>query len=181
MGWGVIKSSRKKWTIWYSISRIIFIFTKKVYELFFISKIHWQTWIIQVLLIWSINSKSFLFSPRIKGKIDNVVVDGTSQESANIHLILSQNEDKQTLLNFNLETKPLDGECHTRVSIESRPLQIVYDAVSLWGDTVHWTVARKGYVGMGNGNVYLKFKRLYYIKLSLVKNIRFVTLLFYDK
>ena len=31
---------------------------------------------------------------------------------------------------MNLETNPLDGKCDTRVKVKSRPLEIIYDAVS---------------------------------------------------
>lgn len=122
-----------------------------------------------------------MFSSRIIGKIDNVTVDGTSQEISNVNLILSENEDTQNLLNFNLETKPLDGECRTRVSIKSRPLQIIYDAVRSWGHTLYklyWAVTWKGYE-----NVDLMFKRFntLYIRLSFAKNIRSGTRLIYDK
>lgn len=125
-----------------------------------------------------------MFSSRIIGKIDNVTVDGTSQESSNVNLILSQNEDTENLLNFNLETKPLDGECHTRVSIESRPLQIIYDAVRLWGHTLYklyWAVTWKGYVRYENVDLMFKRFNTLYIRLSFAKNIRSGTRLIYDK
>lgn len=95
---------------------------------------------------------------QIIGKIDNVTVDGTSQESSNVNLILSQNEDTQNLLNFNLETKPLDGECHTRVSIESRPLQIIYDAVSINNVTEFFRPPKETYLKQLSRAAIAKFK-----------------------
>lgn len=61
---------------------------------------------------------------------------GSPQDGATPKMVMSQNEEKDkvySLLNFNLETNPLDKKCDTRVIVESRPLQIVYDAVSSWG------------------------------------------------
>ena len=41
-------------------------------------------------------------------------------------------EDKTyPLLDIALETNPLDGQCDTRVNLTARPLEIIYDAVSI--------------------------------------------------
>ncbi len=37
----------------------------------------------------------------------------------------------QALLDLMFETNPLDGKCDQRVSLNARPLEIIYDAVSI--------------------------------------------------
>lgn len=73
---------------------------------------------------------------RVEGKIDRLQVVGSPQDGSTPKMVVSQNQEKDkvyALLNFNLETNPLDKKCDTRVIVESRPLQIVYDAVSSRG------------------------------------------------
>ena len=75
----------------------------------------------------------FLYS-RVEGKIDRLTVAGSPQGGTTPKMVVSQNEEGKvmySLLTFNLETNPLDRQCDTRVIVESRPLQIIYDAVSI--------------------------------------------------
>ena len=39
--------------------------------------------------------------------------------------------DKKSILDIFFETNPLDGQCDQRVRMSARPLDIVYDAVSI--------------------------------------------------
>ncbi|XP_065940396.1 intermembrane lipid transfer protein VPS13A isoform X3 [Magallana gigas] len=71
---------------------------------------------------------------QVEGKIDRLQVVGSPQDGSTPKMVVSQNQEKDkvyALLNFNLETNPLDKKCDTRVIVESRPLQIVYDAISI--------------------------------------------------
>lgn len=75
-----------------------------------------------------------MVSFRVIGKVDDITVVGSKQEDTEPEIVVSQNKENGvdfSLLNVSLETNPLDRECDIRVSIESRPLQIVYDAVSM--------------------------------------------------
>lgn len=75
-----------------------------------------------------------MVSFRVNGKVDDITVVGSKQEDTEPEIVVSQNKEYEvdySLLNVILETKPLDRKCDTRVSIKSRPLQIVYDAVSM--------------------------------------------------
>jgi vacuolar protein sorting-associated protein 13A/C len=70
----------------------------------------------------------------VDGKIDKFTVVGSPQGGAVPRMVVSQNEEQKvvySLLNFLLETNPLDRKCDTRVVLEARPLQIVYDAVRI--------------------------------------------------
>ena len=80
-----------------------------------------------------LNFECFLYS-RVEGKIDRLTVAGSPQGGTTPKMVVSQNEEGKvmySLLTFNLETNPLDRQCDTRVIVESRPLQIIYDAVSI--------------------------------------------------
>ncbi|XP_078330281.1 intermembrane lipid transfer protein VPS13A-like isoform X6 [Crassostrea virginica] len=71
---------------------------------------------------------------QVEGKIDRLTVAGSPQGGTTPKMVVSQNEEGKvmySLLTFNLETNPLDRQCDTRVIVESRPLQIIYDAVSI--------------------------------------------------
>lgn len=74
------------------------------------------------------------FSFRVDGKIDNFNVVGSKQEGTRPEIVMCQNKEyevKYSLLIVKLEINPFDRKCDTRVIIKSRPLQIVYDAVSM--------------------------------------------------
>ncbi|XP_056003796.1 intermembrane lipid transfer protein VPS13A-like isoform X2 [Ostrea edulis] len=71
---------------------------------------------------------------QVDGKIDKFTVVGSPQGGTLPRMVVSQNEEQKvvySLLNFLLETNPLDRKCDTRVVLEARPLQIVYDAISV--------------------------------------------------
>ena len=59
---------------------------------------------------------------------------GYEQNGTRPVLVSSQNqieEQKFALLDVQFETNPLDGSCDQRVRVGARPLEIIYDAVSL--------------------------------------------------
>ncbi|XP_062597875.1 intermembrane lipid transfer protein VPS13A-like, partial [Saccostrea cucullata] len=71
---------------------------------------------------------------QVEGKIDRFIVAGSPQGGSTPKIVVSLNEDKKvvySLLNFNFETNPLDRSCDTRVVLDARPLQIIYDAISI--------------------------------------------------
>ena len=45
--------------------------------------------------------------------------------------LMATEPQSQTLLDLSFETNPLDGSCDQRVRLGARPLDIIYDAVSL--------------------------------------------------
>lgn len=48
-------------------------------------------------------------------------------------LVSTLTDEKQLpLLDLDLETNPLDGQCDTRLNLSTRPLEVIYDAVSLF-------------------------------------------------
>lgn len=64
--------------------------------------------------------------------MDKFTVQGTPQNGQSPYMALSQTKEADqvySLLNAWFETNPLDGACDTRVRLNSRPLQIIYDAV----------------------------------------------------
>ncbi len=75
-------------------------------------------------------------SPRVEASIQSFEVSGKAPTPGAQRpvLVTSQHRTASTLLDAKFETNPLDGECDTRVSLGARPLEIIYDAVSL-GDT----------------------------------------------
>lgn len=71
---------------------------------------------------------------RVDGKIDKSRVVGSKQEGTRPEIVVCPNKEYEveySLLKVKLEINPFDRECDTRVIIKSRPLQIVYDAVSM--------------------------------------------------
>ncbi|ESO95114.1 hypothetical protein LOTGIDRAFT_160876 [Lottia gigantea] len=71
---------------------------------------------------------------KLEAKIDNMTVTGTMQNNIRPKLVLSQTQDKDqnySLLTVNFETNPLDGGCDTRIRVNSRPLEIAYDAITI--------------------------------------------------
>ncbi|XP_025082320.1 vacuolar protein sorting-associated protein 13A-like isoform X2 [Pomacea canaliculata] len=71
----------------------------------------------------------------LDAKIDRMVVSGTPQNDAAPRLITSQIQDAKeqiySLANLSIATNPLDGLCDTRIRFKGRPLEIVYDAVTI--------------------------------------------------
>lgn len=68
------------------------------------------------------------------GKIDKSRVVGSKQEGTRPEIVVCLNkefEEEYSLLKVKLEINPFDRECDTRIIINSSPLQIVYDAVSM--------------------------------------------------
>lgn len=75
-----------------------------------------------------------IFFFRVDGKIYKARVVGSKQEGTRPEIVVCPNKEYEvaySLLNVKLEINPFDRECDTRVIIMSRPLQIVYDAVSM--------------------------------------------------
>jgi len=67
--------------------------------------------------------------------MDKFTVQGTQQNGQSPMMVLSQTKEAEqvfSLLNVLFETNPLDGACDTRVRVNARPLQIVYDAVRIF-------------------------------------------------
>ena len=65
--------------------------------------------------------------------MDKFTLLGTQQEDFIPRMITSQTETEQqvlSLIDVLFETNPLDQACDTRVRVNARPLQIIYDAVS---------------------------------------------------
>lgn len=78
----------------------------------------------------------FSFAHRVKATVDSMVVLGCKQKEgmATIVKSLLEEDDKSktaedNLLNVQFEQHPLDKECDSRVHVNARPLEIVYDAV----------------------------------------------------
>ena len=71
---------------------------------------------------------------QVEAKMDKFTVQGTQQNGQSPMMVLSQTKEAEqvfSLLNVLFETNPLDGACDTRVRVNARPLQIVYDAVTI--------------------------------------------------
>lgn len=71
---------------------------------------------------------------QLEAKIDRFTVSGVQQNGQIPKMVLSQTEEADhvySLLDVQVETNPLDGACDTRVRVNARPLQIVYDAVTV--------------------------------------------------
>lgn len=71
---------------------------------------------------------------RVEAKMDSFTILGTPAEDGKMpSLAASQNleADKHlSLLDLKFETNPLDGKCDQRVTLNARPLEIIYNAVS---------------------------------------------------
>ncbi|KAJ8307904.1 hypothetical protein KUTeg_014551 [Tegillarca granosa] len=70
----------------------------------------------------------------VEAKIDNFSMHGSPQNGNVPKMVLSQNQEADkvySLLNVQAETNPLDGKCDTRVRVSARPLQIMYDAITV--------------------------------------------------
>ncbi|XP_021375808.1 vacuolar protein sorting-associated protein 13A-like isoform X2 [Mizuhopecten yessoensis] len=71
---------------------------------------------------------------QLEAKIDRFTVNGVQQNGQTPQMVLSQTEEADqvySLLDVQVETNPLDGACDTRVRVNARPLQIVYDAITV--------------------------------------------------
>ncbi|XP_052084958.1 intermembrane lipid transfer protein VPS13A-like isoform X11 [Mytilus californianus] len=71
---------------------------------------------------------------QVEAKMDKFTVQGTPQNGQSPYMALSQTKEADqvySLLNAWFETNPLDATCDTRVRLNSRPLQIIYDAVTI--------------------------------------------------
>ncbi|CAC5405082.1 VPS13A_C [Mytilus coruscus] len=70
----------------------------------------------------------------VEAKMDKFTVQGTLQNGQSPYMALSQTKEADqvySLLNAWFENNPVDGACDTRVRLNSRPLQIIYDAVTI--------------------------------------------------
>ncbi|XP_077862759.1 intermembrane lipid transfer protein VPS13A-like [Saccoglossus kowalevskii] len=72
---------------------------------------------------------------RLESKIDSFSVFGAQHENGEIpQMVKSQKGDGGSvlsLLNLQVETNPLDGKADQRITVTSRPLEIIYDAVTI--------------------------------------------------
>ncbi|XP_060080495.1 intermembrane lipid transfer protein VPS13A-like [Ylistrum balloti] len=71
---------------------------------------------------------------QLEAKIDRFTVNGVQQNGQTPRMVVSQTEEADqvySLLDVQVETNPLDGACDTRVRVNARPLQMVYDAVTV--------------------------------------------------
>lgn len=70
----------------------------------------------------------------LEAKVDRMIVSGSPQADFVPKMITSQVQDKEqefSLLTLAFETNPLDGSCDTSIKVKARPLEIVYDAVTI--------------------------------------------------
>ncbi|XP_052264161.1 intermembrane lipid transfer protein VPS13A-like [Dreissena polymorpha] len=74
---------------------------------------------------------------KVNAKMDKMTVLGTQQGEIIPHMVssvlekLTEQEEALSLIDFLFETNPLDGMCDARVRVNARPLQIIYDAVTV--------------------------------------------------
>ncbi|XP_052785478.1 intermembrane lipid transfer protein VPS13A-like [Mya arenaria] len=69
---------------------------------------------------------------RVEAKMDRLTVLGTQQGDCIPRMVSSVVTDQvMSLVDFQFETNPLDGECDARVKVGARPVQIIYDAVTV--------------------------------------------------
>lgn len=64
-----------------------------------------------------------------ESNIGTLSVDGSPNDGITPKIVLPESEKEEDMLLVRLETNPLDKNCDTRIIVESRPLQIVYDLV----------------------------------------------------
>lgn len=62
-----------------------------------------------------------------ESNIGTLSVVGSPQNGITPKIVLPESEKEEDMLFVRLETNPLDIECGTRITVESQPLQIVYD------------------------------------------------------
>ena len=70
----------------------------------------------------------------MEAKVDKFSVNGMKQNGMVPKMVVSQNDESEkayALVDVNLETNPLDRSCDTRVRLNTRSLQIIYDAVCM--------------------------------------------------
>ncbi|WAR29709.1 VP13A-like protein, partial [Mya arenaria] len=79
------------------------------------------------------DSGSTMFSSTmVEAKMDRLTVLGTQQGDCIPRMVSSVVTDQvMSLVDFQFETNPLDGECDARVKVGARPVQIIYDAVTV--------------------------------------------------
>uniref|UniRef100_A0A8D2N6W9 Vacuolar protein sorting 13 homolog A n=1 Tax=Zonotrichia albicollis TaxID=44394 RepID=A0A8D2N6W9_ZONAL len=86
-------------------------------------------------LKWILHLNSLLtFLYRFETKIASLEVTGVSQEKCTPRLLSSRtaySDDNTSLLSIMFETNPLDEKADQRIRIESQPLEIVYDAMTV--------------------------------------------------
>lgn len=80
-------------------------------------------------IILTPNSSSFLLY-RFETKIDSFHITGLPDNSKKPHLLSSL--DDMSLFQITFETNPLDETVAQRCIIEAEPLEIIYDAVSIF-------------------------------------------------
>ncbi|WAR29642.1 VP13A-like protein [Mya arenaria] len=69
---------------------------------------------------------------RVEAKMDRLTVLGTQQGDCIPRMVSSVVTDQvMSLVDFQFETNPLDGECDARVKVGARPVQIIYDAAAM--------------------------------------------------
>ena len=70
---------------------------------------------------------------RLKAHMEQLSIFGAPTASGdNPEMVTSQVKDQsETLLDVMVETNPLDGLCDTRIRVNSKPLEVIYDAVSV--------------------------------------------------
>ncbi|XP_041355806.1 vacuolar protein sorting-associated protein 13A-like isoform X2 [Gigantopelta aegis] len=82
----------------------------------------------------SIGQRPAASAVQIEAKIDSISMLGTVQNGVKPKMIKSQVQDSNhvySLLDAKIETNPLDGGADTRVKLNSRPLEITYDACTV--------------------------------------------------
>ncbi|KAK3093140.1 hypothetical protein FSP39_011676 [Pinctada imbricata] len=82
----------------------------------------------------SVSQRPAANAVQVEAKVDQFIVNGTKQNGLVPKMVVSQTKEAEqvySLLDVNLETNPLDGLCDTRLRVNMRPLQIIYDAITV--------------------------------------------------
>ncbi|XP_064596167.1 intermembrane lipid transfer protein VPS13C-like [Liolophura sinensis] len=71
---------------------------------------------------------------KVEAKMDKMTVFGSPQSGITPKMVLSQTKEANkvySLVDLLFETNPLDGACDTRINVNARPVEIIYDAVTV--------------------------------------------------
>lgn len=71
------------------------------------------------------------FNFRVLANVTQCSVDGVEQDGAIPKLVIGNLEDREHLLFFLFEKNPLDRNCGQYIQFTSKPLSLIYDAVTI--------------------------------------------------
>ena len=84
----------------------------------------------------SFNRICCCISFRVDAKLARFDVNGMPNANGTVPTLAASqtvlHNEVMSLLNLVFETNPIDGECDQRVSLQARPLEIIYDAVRIF-------------------------------------------------